>query len=439
LTAAEAPAPDATSEPESTRGSGFGRLWFSAGASNLADGVLFAGLPILALQVTESPALIAGVAVALQLPMALGALPAGVLADRVDRRRLLVGVNVLRGLGLLAATVAVLAGELHLAIIYAVAALAGGSEMLVDTTAQTAVPMLVPREELGKANARLGGTQVLLNDAIGAPVGAFLAGVGAALVFGGSGVLFAVAAVVLRRLHLRTTRPVDASTATDAAEAPDAAGPTDEAPVPIRQQLRDGVQFLTGQPALRRIAVANGVHNFGAVAFVAVFPVFVVGVLDLAPWTFGWFLAAIAVGGVLGAVASDALLQRLGLGRLVRITSLLVSLTIAAIGVTANAAVTAVGFVLIGACGMLWNVGVRVLRQELVPEALLGRVTATMAFVALVAAPLGGLVGGLVAEAFGLRWPIALSVASLLTARLLLQGLRVEVPSTPVDESTAPR
>jgi len=439
MTAADAPAPDATREPEPMQGRGFGRLWFSAGASNLADGVLFAGLPVLALQVTDSPALVAGVAVALQLPMALGALPAGVLADRVDRRRLLVGVNVLRGLGLLAATIAVLAGELHLAIIYAVAALAGGSEMLVDTTAQTAVPMLVPREDLGKANARLGGTQVLLNDAIGAPVGAFLAGVGAAIILGGSGVLFAVAAVVLRRLHLRTTRPVDASTATDAPDGSDTGGPMEETPVPIRQQLRDGVQFLAGQPALRRIAVANGVHNFGAVAFVAVFPVFVVEVLGLAPWTFGWFLAAIAVGGVLGAVVSDAILKRIGLGRLVRITSLLVALTIAAIGITANAAVTGVGFVLIGVCGMLWNVGVRVLRQELVPEELLGRVTATMGFVALVAAPLGGLLGGLVAEVFGLRWPVALAVATLLTARLLLQGLQVELPPTPVDESPAPR
>jgi MFS family permease len=126
-------------------GAGFRRLWVSAGASNLADGVLFAGLPVLATKVTDSPALIAGVAIALMGPMALLALPAGVVADRFDRRRVLVVANLARVVGIAAVLAAVLLGELHLAAIYAVAVIAGGSEILVDTTAQTAVPGLVDR------------------------------------------------------------------------------------------------------------------------------------------------------------------------------------------------------------------------------------------------------------------------------------------------------
>ncbi|MFA9431509.1 MFS transporter [Egicoccus sp. AB-alg2] len=395
---------------------GFGQLWLGAGASNLADGILFAGLPVLALQVTDSPALVAGVAVALQLPMALTALPAGVLADRVDRRHLLVAFNVLRVVGLLAATVAVVLGELHLALVYAVAALAGGSEIVVDTTAQTAVPMLVPREDLGRANARLGGTQVVMNDAVGAPVGSFLAGAGAALVLGGPALLFALAAALVARLRLRA-----------------AATPEPHARGQLRRDLRDGVGYLGRHVVLRRLAIVAGIVNFGNMAFFAVFPVFVVGPLGLPAQAYGWFLAAVALGGVLGSLVADRLLRRVGLSRLLRRTSVFVAGVVATIALVADPAVTAVGVMLLGATGMTWNVGVRVLRQQLVPASLLGRVTATSAFVALIAAPLGGLTGGLVAEAYGVRWPALLATTCVLLGRLLLRP----VDAAAIEQATA--
>lgn len=237
--------------------SAFGRLWLGAGASNLADGILFAGLPVLALEVTDSPALVAGVAVAIRLPMALTALPSDVLADRLDRGRLLVAGNLLRAVGLLAAAAAVLVGELHLGVVYAVAALAGGSEILVDTTAQTVVPSLVPRDGLGRAHARLGGTQVVMNDAVGAPIGSFLTGMGATIFFGTPMLLFALGAAVVLRLRLPAITDRDRS-------APLLDG--------LRADLGDGMRFLAANPLLRRLAVVACIFNFGNMAFLAVLP-----------------------------------------------------------------------------------------------------------------------------------------------------------------------
>jgi predicted MFS family arabinose efflux permease len=386
--------------------SAFRRLWLSAGASNLADGVLFAGLPVLATQVTDSPGLIAGVAVALMLPMAVSALPAGVVADRLDRRQVLVVGNVVRVVGLGAVLAAVLAGELGLAAIYAVAAIAGGSEILVDTTAQTAVVELVERDDLARANAKLGGTQVVMNDAIGAPIGSFLAGMGAGAAFGVPVLLFALAAVVLRRSPMTT--PVRAAR-------------TDPLLTGLRLDVVEGMRHLTGQPVLRRLALANAVSNLGNTAFFAVFVVFVIGPLALPAATYGWFLAAVALGGLAGSIAANRIIGALGHATTIRIVAIGVVGIYGLASLTSSPAVMAGAVGMLGGASMIWNVTSRVLRQTLVPGALLGRVTATMALVALAAAPLGGIIGGLVAELAGIRAVGAVTVTtSLLAAALLL-------------------
>jgi MFS family permease len=385
---------------------GFRRLWASAGASNLADGVLFAGLPVLAVQVTDSPALIAGVTVALMLPMAALALPAGVIADRYDRRQVLVVANVVRVAGLAAVLAAVLAGELRLAAIYAVAAIVGGSEILVDTTAQTTVPALVGRDGLEGANAKLGGTQVVMNDAVGAPVGSFLAGMGAGFAFGVPALLFAVAAVLVRRLPLaRPVRP-----------------PRDEPLLAgLRTDVRAGTRYLLEHELLRRLAIVNGFANLGNTAFGAVFVLLVVGPLDLPAATYGWFLAAVAIGGVVGSLVASRVLRALGHATTIKLASLLAAGTYATAATTSSPWVMACAAGVLGVVSMVWNVGTRVLRQMLVPDALLGRVTATMALVALVATPLGAILGGLVAEVAGVRAAGGLAVAANLLALWLLR------------------
>jgi MFS family permease len=387
------------------RGAGFARLWVSAGSSNLADGILFAGLPVLATQVTDSPALVAGVAVALMLPMALVALPAGVIADRVDRRQVLIAGNIVRVVGIVAVIAAVVAGELGIAAIYAVAAIAGGSEILVDTTAQTAVPALVERDRLEGANAKLGGTQVVMNDAIGAPVGSFLAGVGAGVLFGVPVLLFALAAVLLRRLPLpRPTRVAPAG--------PLLAG--------LRSDVREGARYLADHAVLRRLAIVSGASNLGNTAFGAVFVLFIIGPLDLPATAYGWFLVALAVGGVLGSLVASKLLQAVGHATTIKLASGAGVAVYALAATTSDAWIMAVAASLLGALSMIWNVASRVLRQTLVPDALLGRVTATMALVALIATPVGGLVGGVVAELFGVRAAGGVAVAANLLALVLL-------------------
>jgi MFS family permease len=349
-------------------------------------------------------------------PMALLALPAGVVADRFDRRRVLVLANVARVAGIATVLAAVLVGELHLAAIYAVAVIAGGSEILVDTTAQTAVPGLVDRHGLAGANARLGGTQVVMNDAVGAPIGSFLAGMGVGFAFGLPVVLFAVAAVLVRRLPL--TAP----------SRPAAAGPLLAG---LRADVREGLRELAGHDVLRRLALVSGASNLGNTAFGAVFVVFVVGPLGLPAETLGWFLAALALGGVVGSVVAGRVLATLGHATTIKAATMMAAGVYAVAGTTSDARLMAGCLAVLGAVSMIWNVASRVLRQTLVPDALLGRVTASMAVIALVATPVGGLVGGLVAEVAGVRAAAGVAVGANLGALLLL----VPITTARIDEA----
>ena len=117
---------------------------------------------------------VAGITVVHFLPWLLATLPAGVLADRVDRRRILTAGNWLRaiGFGLLAVTISV--GWQHLALLYAAVFLAGCAETLVDNAALAIPPRLVPRDRLEKANGHQFATQSVINTFVGPPAGAAL-------------------------------------------------------------------------------------------------------------------------------------------------------------------------------------------------------------------------------------------------------------------------
>lgn len=402
------PAPRSAVVPTTLHGTGFGRLWLSTGTANFGDGLLLAGLPVLATTLTDSPAAIAGVTVALMLPMVVSALPAGAVADRADRRRILVIGNAGRAaalLGLLAVGILI---DLRLTLVYVVAVVATSSEVLVDTTAQAAVPGLVPDARLDGANARLMVTQVVGNDAVGAPIGALLATVGGAALLGSSAGLYLAAAVAATRLRL----PVRARGRSSVHDL--------GAVAQVRGEVAAGLRYLVDEPVLRRLALANALSNLGNTAFAAVFVVFVVVALELPAAAYGLFLIAVAAGGLAGGVVAERVLRRTGSEAGIRDGFAVAVLCYAAVALTRDPIVVGVIAAVLGAASMLINVAARTLRQRLAPDPMLGRVTATMAAVALVATPIGAVFGGAVAQWLGVAAVGWFAAATNLVALLLL-------------------
>ena len=175
----------------------FTRLWTASTISNLGDGVVFAAFPLIVASLTRDPIAVSVLAFSLRLPWLLFALPAGVVVDRNDRRRLMIGADVARAgaLGLLA--IALVSGEPSLLVLYVVGFLVGMAETIFDSAAEAFLPSIVDLEALNKANGRLVSARWVANSFVGPPLGALLFVAAAALPVAVDAITFLVAAVLV--------------------------------------------------------------------------------------------------------------------------------------------------------------------------------------------------------------------------------------------------
>lgn len=415
-----------TESPPTTRrrralGRDFRLLLTASTISNVGDGIDATALPLLAAALTQDPRLFAGVALASKLPWLLFALQAGALADRVDRRRLMLRVNLVRTMLLALLGAAVVTDMASIWLLYAVSFGLGTSEVLFDTSAQAFLPRLVEREQLERANGLQFGLETVANQFVGPPLGGFLFTVAAALPILLDAGTFLVAAGMLAlitasagRVAVRpgTPDPRDAGLtsepaaevgdAEDAQDAQDAEGTT--TPTSVRREIAEGMAWLRRHPVLRSFAILLGLMNGSFMMFSAVLLLFVQEELGLDEIEFGLLLTAMAVGSVVGSLTARRVVERLGRGTTVWLT-LLAAVALPALHAAPNVWVVASASALFGLAGVLWNIVTVSLRQTIIPDHLLGRVNAVYRFLGWGSMPIGALLGGELAARFGLRAP----------------------------------
>src|SRR5215203_3912432 len=188
-------------------GADYWRLWLSSAAANLADGIFWIAFPLLAIQYTDSPVLVAGVVLVGRLPWLFFVLIAGALADRIDRRRTMLAVAVMRTVVAAALAVGVVADLVDLPILYLTSFALGIGETLFDTAAQSVMPSVVERDQVSKANGRLFAAELTANQFIGPPLGGLLASIAIAYAFAGAAIAFVVGVLGLALMR-GSFRPV---------------------------------------------------------------------------------------------------------------------------------------------------------------------------------------------------------------------------------------
>jgi MFS family permease len=369
-------------------GANFHKALVASGFANLADGVLWVALPLLAVQLTRSPVLIAGVTIAARLPWLLAPV-AGALADRLDRRQSMVRVNLVRTVLLGGLALAVAADLATLPLLYAVAVLLGFAETLFDTSAQSLLPAVVGRDDLTRANSRLFAVELVANEFVGPPLGGLLAAAGLGLALGLPAAAYLVGAACLALLA-GSFRAVGAGPA----------GSTR-----FRDDIAEGARFVWRHPVLRPLAVMLGMGNLAFAAFFSVFVLYVVapGPMGLSGAGFGILSATVGVGSLLGTWLAVPTERRLG-----RVRTLVVSVVLSTAGLvvpilTASPVLVGISLAVCGVSMVLWNVITVSLRQRITPDRLLGRMNASYRLVGWGTMPLGALLGGALAEALGLR------------------------------------
>jgi MFS family permease len=387
-------------------GPNFRKALAASGFSNLADGVFQVALPLLAVQLTRSPLLIAGVSVAARLPWLL-ALVAGALADRLDRRQTMVRVDLFRAVLLGGLALAVAADLATLAMLYVVALLLGLAETLFDTSAQSLLPAIVSRDDLTVANSRLFAVELVANTFAGPPLGGLLAAAGLAVAIGVPAAAYLVGAGCLALI----------------AGSYRAAGAGPAGSTRLRDEIAEGAGFVWRHPVLRPLAIMLGIQNM---AFAAVFSVFVLyavtpGPMGLTEAGFGVLLATLGVGSLLGTWLAVPAERRLGRVPTLVLSVVLGAASVAVYAVTASPVLVGISFAVSGVTMVLWNVVTVSLRQRITPDRLLGRMNAAYRLVGWGTMPIGAFLGGALAEWLGLR-PTFL-VAAVLTL-LTLIGFR---------------
>jgi MFS family permease len=367
-------------------GTPFRWLVGSSWVGNLGDGIALAAGPLLVAGQTQDPFLVALGALLQRLPWLLLGLQAGVLADRVDRRRLLIGVDLARGGVLVVLATALLTGDVGIAVVLAALFVLGVAEVFADTTSGTLLPMVVRRADLGIGNARLMTGALVMNEMVGPALGAALFVAGTAWPFVTEAVLLALSALLVSRMRLPVReRPAERSH--------------------VRQDVVEGLRWTWGNPAVRTLTLAIVSFNVTYGAAWAVLVLYADQRLALGAVGFGLLSTAMAVGGLLGTASYGWLERHAGLATLMRVGLVLETLTHLALALTTTAWVAMVVMVVFGAHAFVWSTTSRTVRMRAVPLGLQGRVGSVYFMGLFGGILLGQLAGGLLARAWGVTGP----------------------------------
>ncbi len=379
-------------------GPDFVKLWLAQGVSNLGDGVYVTALPLLAATLTRDPLPVSAVLFAEWLPWLLFGLVAGALLDRWERRRVMWMVDAARLAVVGGFATMVLVGWASIPLLMATGFLLGSGQTLVDTAAQALIPALVSRDphRLALANGRLAGTRTVAEELAGPPAGGFLFSLSACIPFAADAVSFGASSALVAAIG---GRPVARRARSEAA------GRRGD----LRAEIAEGLGWLFGHRVLLAMALLVAGINLVAAARVAVMVLFAQERLGLGSVGFGLLLTGSAVGGTLGSMVAPWLSRRLGAVPVMIGGSILSGVVTFGVGLTHDPWVAGALLALVGLCAVTFNVILESLRQQLVPDRLLGRVIGVFRLFCYGAVPLGALLGGALARGFGLSAPFVVS------------------------------
>lgn len=369
-------------------GSPFRWVLGSSWLTNLGDGVAAAAGPLLVASLTHDPFLVSSAALLRWAPPMLFGLWAGALSDRHDRRRIVLAANIVRVL-LLIGLVALVAT--HTVTVYAALVALGllsTTEVFADNTSATLAPMLVGRDDLALANARLQTGFITLNQLAGPPIGAALFAAGAAWPFAGETLLVAAAVVMLTRLRL-----------------PPHGRAADEPTGGILKDIAAGFRWTVRHPAVRTLALTILIFNVTFGAAWSVLVLYTTERLGLGAIGFGLLTTVSAAGGLLGTALYGWITRRVSLGNVMRAGLIIETLTHLALALTRSAWVASAIFFVFGAHAFVWGTTSITVRQRAVPSELQGRVNSVNTIGVFGGLVAGSAVGGVLATHFGVVAP----------------------------------
>ncbi len=368
-------------------GRSFRWLLASSWVTNLGDGITLAAGPLLVASQTRSPLAVAMAALLQRLPWLLFGVYAGVVADRLNRRAIVIVTGLVRAAILLFLTGSILTHHVNIAVVLIALFLFGVNETFGDTSATTLLPMLVAKPDLGVANARSMTGLVVWNQLAGPPIGAALFAAGMALPFASETVCVVAGLLLMTRVRL----PAHGTRGRQRAR--------------VRDDIREGWQWLWAHAAVRTLAITIFTFNVTFGAAWSVLVLYARERLGMGAIGFGLITTAMAAGGLIGTVSYGWLERHVRLGVIMRGGLIIETLTHLALALTRQAWLALIVFVIFGAHAFIWGTTSTSVRQRAVPAQFQGRVGSVYLTGVVGGIVIGSALGGLVATVWGVAAP----------------------------------
>ena len=354
--------------------------------TNMGDGIAVAAGPLLVASLTADPFLVSLAALLRWAPPMVFGLSAGVLSDRLNRRRILIAADGIRAVVLGVLVMLMVTDQLSVTGALVALGVVATAEVFADNTAATLTPMMVHRDDLAIANSRLQAGFITMNQLAGPAIGATLFAAGRAWPFVAEAVLLTAGVLLVSRLVL----------------------PRAAQPVRSRNVMRDvveGIRWTVHHPAVRTLSLTILIFNVTFGAAWSVLVLYAQQRLGLGPVGFGLLTTVSAVGGLLGTGLYGWITRRVSLGNVMRVGLIIETLTHLALALTTTAWVAACIFFIFGAHAFIWGTTSITVRQRAVPDHLQGRVSSVNTISVFGGLVVGSAIGGLLASRAGITAP----------------------------------
>jgi len=396
----------------------FLKLWSGQAISEIGSQVSQLALPTVAILLLGATPFQVGLLVACEnLAFPVLGLVAGVYADRLRRRPIMIACDLGRMLALASVPIAFAFNVLAMPQLYVVALITGVGTVFFDVAYQSYLPALIQRGDLVEGNTKLQVTGSVAQMAGPALAGFLIQLVGPARAVAADAASFLVSVASL--VWIRRPEP-----------APNPA--TESGGRGFFSEMWEGIRVVFGNPTIWKIAGSTSTSNLGSNIFFAVYLIFAYRVLHLSPGTIGVIFGAGAVGGLVGALSASWVARRIGLGPTLFVTIvvgglalILVPFAQLGLAVPLLLASTVIG----SFTGPVYNINQVSLRQAITPDRVQGRMNATVRTVIWGTLPIGALIGGVVGNTYGLQAALYLGTAVAVFAGfwILLGPIRLRV------------
>lgn len=389
-------------------GRAFNRLWAASVVSNLADGVLIAAAPLLAIKLTDSTILISIVGAMVMLPWLLFAIPIGAMVDRVDRRKILAFSNAFRAIVIGVLAIGIATGDVTIYWLIAAAFIIGVCEVANDTTAQSLIPQILEKEHYEKGNSRLQISETVVQGFIGSPLSGFLYALAMYLPFFINSIGYVVASLLALSIPIRYLQ--DVRTEISRENKPN-----------FIEDMRFGINYLYNHKILRRLVLKTATIGVCYSMGTATMVLFIIKELRLEPKYFGVILTIQGLGALLGAIVAPQASKKFGRGIMMTLGIVGSSIILLLQGFAPNIYIFVALATLGGFAIAQWNILLMATYQIIIPNELYGRIHGTRRTLVWGMMPIGSIIGGVLAQ-YDLRFPLYVGGIIATTISLLSIG-----------------